>query len=226
MFHHISIIGTIGSVGTISNSADSVYYTVMPLEGYALSNVDYRKYYHLERYLFDEVTKSFQKNSTLSAYDFFCIVIWKANRAKSKVAERLLSQDHSDLSQAVSALIGNIAKAQGEKARMKVLVSDWGFRLPMASAILTVLYPNAFTVYDVRVCEVLGNYRSAQYRTNFDALWSEYEGYIDAVKKAVAENYELREKDRWLWGKSFSEQLQEDIKANFKKVREENETEA
>jgi hypothetical protein len=195
-------------------------------DGYALSNVDYRKYYHLERYLFDDVTKLFEKNKTLSAYDFFCIVIWKANRAKSKVAERLLSHGHNDLNQAVSALIGNIAVAQDEKARMKVLVSDWGFRLPMASAILTVLYSNTFTVYDVRVCEVLGNYRSAQNRTNFDAVWSEYEGYIEAVKKAVTENYELREKDRWLWGKSFSEQLQEDIRANFKKVREENETEA
>ena len=109
---------------------------------------------------------------------------------------------------------------------MKVLISDWGFRLPMASAILTVLYPNAFTIYDVRVCEVLGDYRNAQYRTNFDALWSEYQSYIVAVKKAVTEKYELREKDRWLWGKSFSKQLQEDIKANFKKVHEENETEA
>ena len=80
-----------------------------------MSKIDYRKYYHLERYLFDEVAKSFEKNNTLSAYDFFCIVIWKANRAKSKVAERLLSQGYSDLSQAVSALIGNIAKAKDEK---------------------------------------------------------------------------------------------------------------
>lgn len=197
----------------------------MPLENRALSNVDYRKYYHLERYLFDEVTKSFETNNNLSAYEFFRIVIWKANRAKSKVADRLLSHGYSDLNQAVSALIGNIAKAQDEKAKLKVLVSDWGFRLPMASAILTVLYPNTFTVYDVRVCEVPGNYRSAQYRTNFNTLWSEYQGYIAAVKNAVSDIYDLREKDRWLWGQSFSDQLQDDIKINFKKAREENETE-
>jgi hypothetical protein len=191
-----------------------------------LSTIDYRKYYYLERYLFDEVTKTFEKNKTLSAFDFFCIVIWKANRAKSKVAERLLSHGYNDLNQAVLSLTGDVAKAQDDKARMKVLFSDWGFRLPMASAILTVLYPKTFTVYDVRVCEVLDDFRSAQYRTDFEALWSEYKLYIDAVQKRVTENYELRDKDRWLWGKSFSEQLQEDVTANFKKVREENKTEA
>lgn len=191
----------------------------MPLESCALTTIDYRTYYHLERYLFDEVTKAFEKNKTVSAFDFFCIVIWKANRAKSKVAERLLSHGYSDLKQAVAALIDHIAKAQDEKARMKVLISDWGFRLPMASAILTVLCPNTFTVYDVRVCEVLDNFCSAQYRTNFEALWSEYKGYTDAVQKMVTANYRLRDKDRWLWGKSFSEKLQEDIAANFKKVQ-------
>jgi hypothetical protein len=33
-----------------------------------------------------------------------------------------------------------------------ILMRDWGLRLPMASAILTVLFPEEFTVYDQRVC--------------------------------------------------------------------------
>lgn len=189
-----------------------------------MSNVDYRKYYHLESYLFDEVTKSFKTNNNLSAYDFFCIVIWKANRAKSKVANRLLSKGYSDLNQAVSALIGNIVKAQNNKEKMKVLVSDWGFRLPMASAVLTVLYPNQFTVYDVRVCKMLGNIFHAQDRTNFDRLWSEYEGYIAAVKNAAPDIHELREQDRWLWGQSFSNQLQGDLKKTSRRFPRKNET--
>jgi len=109
---------------------------------------------------------------------------------------------------------------------MKILVSDWGFRLPMASAILTVLYPNAFTIYDVRVCDVLGNFRNAQYRTHFDALWSEYEEYVKAVRRAVKAKHNLRDKDRWLWGKSFCDQLQKQISAKFEKVSQENGTEA
>jgi hypothetical protein len=52
---------------------------------------DERKYYYLEDYLFSEVRSRFHKQGYLSAEDFFCIVIWKANRAKSKVAARLLS---------------------------------------------------------------------------------------------------------------------------------------
>lgn len=200
--------------------------TVMPLESDALSNIDYRKYYFLERYLFDEVAKTFEKNKKLSAFDFFCIVIWKTNRAKSKVAKRLLEHGpYNNLNQAVLALTSEVAKAQGDEARMKVLFSVWGFQLPMASAILTVLYPKTFTIYDVRVCEALDKFKLKNC-TNFEALWSEYKRYIKAVRKRVTKNYELRDKDRWLWGKSFSEQLQKDVTENFKKIREENETEA
>jgi len=81
--------------------------------------VDYRKYYHLERYLFEEVTCSYETNKTLNAFDFFCIVVWKANRAKSKVAERLLSHGFNHLDQAVSSLESGIAHAQDDKERMK-----------------------------------------------------------------------------------------------------------
>ena len=191
-----------------------------------MSATDYRKYYYLERYLFDEVTVRFEKEKSLTAFDFFCIIIWKANRAKSKVAERLLSQGFDDLDRAVSSLMNAIATAQDDKAKLRVLIADWGFRLPMASAILTVLYPTVFTIYDVRVCDVLGNFRNTQYRTNFDALWAEYQAYVEAVRNVPTEKYDLRDKDRWLWGKSFCEQLKEDMSMQFKKVREADEPEA
>ncbi len=48
------------------------------------------QYYHLEPYLFDTVHNGFAKKGQLSAFDFFCILIWKANCAKSKHASRLL----------------------------------------------------------------------------------------------------------------------------------------
>jgi hypothetical protein len=77
------------------------------------------------------------------------------------------------------------------------LVADWGFRLPRAPAILTVLYPTVFTVYDVRVCDVLGNVRHMQYRTNFEALWAEYQTYVAAARHAPTEKDDLRDQDRW-----------------------------
>lgn len=59
-----------------------------------MSEPDYATYYDLEGYLFSEVSGRFQRDRRLSAFDFFCVVIWKANRSKSKVARRLLAHGH------------------------------------------------------------------------------------------------------------------------------------
>src|SRR5580698_4356212 len=101
---------------------------------------DYRDYYlsNLEGYLLGQVRTNFQQFSFLSASEFFCIVIWKANRAKSKIARKLLREsDCGSLDEAVRKLTEDIAQAGSAEARMRVLVEEWKFWLPMASAILT-----------------------------------------------------------------------------------------
>jgi hypothetical protein len=68
---------------------------------------DYRDYYDLERYVSETVRHRFQQDGYLSAFDFFCIVIWKANRAKSKIADKLLRdgpKKYTDLDSAVKDL--------------------------------------------------------------------------------------------------------------------------
>ena len=100
---------------------------------------------------------------------------------------------------------------------MKILIMEWGFLLPMASAILTVLYPMSFTIYDFRVCEELKDFDKLPNKTNFDSLWNGYEKFIEAVHKVGPSEYSLRDKDRWLWGKSFSQQLEKDIAEKFQK---------
>ena len=87
--------------------------------------------------------------------------------------------------------------------------------VPMASAILAVLYPDEFTVYDTRVCDERGDFQWVQNRTKYDELWDGYAKYLAAVKAAAPGNLKLRDKDRWLWGKSFSEQLHGDIRNKF-----------
>jgi hypothetical protein len=183
--------------------------------------IDYRTYYHLEHYVFHEVSAHYRRAHQLTAFDFFCIVIWKANRSKSKVAARLLAKGFKKLESAVSALTRALATAPDDKERMRILIDGWGFRLPMASAILTVLYPASFTVYDVRVCDVLGDFRTTQCRTNFEASWSEYQRSMAAVHTAVDRDYDLRDKDRWLWGKSFCQRLEKDLSSPFRHVRDE-----
>jgi hypothetical protein len=178
---------------------------------------DFAKYYALENYLFSIVSNRFHDDKTLSAFDFFCIIIWKANRSKSKIARRLLEQGdgHATLEGAVAALFRALSEARDSKQRLAIFVQTWGFRLPMASAILTVLYPHDFTVYDIRVCEVLHDFEDAQYKQNFDVLWRRYEAYVDRVRKEVPLERSLRDKDRFLWGKSFAQQLQSDIADRF-----------
>lgn len=187
-----------------------------------MQHTNFLQYADLENFLFNVVSTRYAENKTLSAFDFFCIVIWKANRAKSKVAKRLLSQGngHANLNDATDALFVAITKAIDKKARLYILVQDWGFRLPMASAILTVLYPEEFTVYDIRVCGVLvdlglGDFADSQYKTNFDTLWERYTSYVNAVKDAAPKYSSLRDKDRYLWGRSFAMQLESDIKSKF-----------
>ena len=58
-------------------------------EMFQKNNMDYKKFYNLEEYLFQDVGSRFRKTNTLSVEDFFCIVIWKANRAKTNIKKKL-----------------------------------------------------------------------------------------------------------------------------------------
>ena len=178
-------------------------------------DVDYRQFYDLESYLFDVVGQRFRHNGRLEAFDFFCIVIWKANRAKSRIARRLLDCGSGSLEDAVRALTEGLADLEKPKDRLQYLMARWGFRLPMASAILTVLYPDDFTVYDTRVCDSIGGFHSIGDRADFSKLWDEYVQFRQAVEQATPQTLALRDKDRYLWGKSFHDQLQRDITREF-----------
>uniref|UniRef100_A4SDU8 Uncharacterized protein n=1 Tax=Chlorobium phaeovibrioides (strain DSM 265 / 1930) TaxID=290318 RepID=A4SDU8_CHLPM len=172
--------------------------------------------YHLEQYLFSAVGLKFRESGNLSAFDFFCIVIWKANRAKSIIAKRLLECDGSG-GRGFDAIVGELAaalyKAVEKKERLRILIKGWGFRLPMASAILTVLWPEEFTVYDVRVCDVLDGHHSLENKSNIDVLWAGYQEFMNDVERHAPAGLSLRDKDRCLWGQSFRKQLHADIDA-------------
>jgi hypothetical protein len=114
--------------------------------------LDYRRYYDLEKYLFEEVHDRFHADGTISAFDFFSIVVWKANRAKSKIARIVLNKaEAADLDVAVGEISKALHCAESPKERLRILIEEWAFLLPMATAILTVLWPDEFTVFDVRV---------------------------------------------------------------------------
>ncbi|ASA25663.1 hypothetical protein [Paenibacillus donghaensis] len=178
----------------------------------------YLSQYDLESYIFETVHNRFSEKGFLNGYDFFCIVIWKANRAKTKIAQRLLKDDKFDnLEDAVYALTTGISNATKPKERLRYIMKVWGFQLPMATAILTALYPEEFTVYDVRVCDELGDCYKLKNLISFESIWSGYQTYIQMVESATPEGLSLRDKDRFLWGRSFSKQLENDIGQGFSK---------
>ena len=179
---------------------------------------DYLRYYDLESYLFDVVRNRFQAEGCLSVFDFFCIVIWKTqHRVKSIIAQRLLSQSHTKtLEEAVHVLTRGIANCPTPPEKFKYLLGeDWGFRLPLASAILTVLYPDDFTVYDVRVCEQLRNFQKLANWEYSTKLWNSYLEFVAMVRSQTPSGLSLRDKDRYLFGKSIYDQLMRDIEQGF-----------
>jgi hypothetical protein len=74
----------------------------------------------------------------------------------------------------------------------------------MATAVLTVLFPDRFTVYDIRVRDQL-NIKDFACRKNQIELY--FKEYLPKVT-AIAEAKTIRDKDRYLWGKSAYEDLQ------------------
>jgi hypothetical protein len=177
----------------------------------------YLRYYELERYLFEVVNPRFHSDHELGAFDFFSIVVWKANRAKSTIARRLLAaaaQDDS-LENIARRLTRALYSAPDDRQRMRTLVEDYRFRLPMASAILTVLWPDDFTVYDVRVCNELSCHQTLHASGSFKQLWEGYVKFREAVRELEPKELSLRDKDRMLWGRSVWRQLERDISNGF-----------
>ena len=183
-----------------------------------MTTPDPRRYYDIESYLMSDVRNHFEVDHSIGAFDFFSIVIWKANRAKSRIAQRLRTVDpkrRKELDAIVRDLTRSLYDAQNAKARMNILINEWGFMLPMTSAILSVLWPDEFTVYDVRVCGELNAFGELVNLSKFENLWSGYCNYCDAVRAAVPFPMSLRDKDRYLWARSSIRQLNADIAAGF-----------
>jgi hypothetical protein len=186
-----------------------------------MPDIDFVAYYNLEQYLFECVRPRFDQDHSLGAFDFFSIIIWKANRAKSKIAKRLWeckTPDENDLEMIVRRLTSTLYETSDNYKRLRLLLDrkNWRFRLPMASAILTVLWPEIYSVYDVRVTHQLKAFKDLANCTNVESVVEAYFNYVEAVKLAVPEEKTLRDKDRYLWARSTAEQLKQDIKSRFK----------
>ena len=172
---------------------------------------DYLKFYDDEQYLLTEVRERFQKTGELQATDLYMMLIWKANRAKNYHRDRLKHLvPTGSFQDAANAVASSLHTCTSEKERLGVLMNRWGFQLATASAILTILYPDEFTVYDYRVHDELCMGKDLSQRGFSDSLWSEYVAFRESVRRETPLHLSLRDKDRFLIGRSYRKQVEID----------------
>src|SRR3989344_791317 len=202
-----------------------------------MSNLEkYLKYYFLEEYLFKEVHNNFQKHGFLTPEELFAIVIWKSNRAKTKFKNEsrgvVNSKTIRDVTERLDKLARNTSK--NELEMLDSIMSLSGIGIPMASAILTVCYPDYFTLVDYRAKSSLVKFLNnevkvmrGEIKSNLKNLFgadpqNSPKAYLKYCKRCrdEADNIKvsLRNFDRMLFGKDFYEgegglkQLVEELK--------------
>lgn len=164
----------------------------------------YLKYYFLEDYLFGDIHKNFRRRGYLTPEEFFAIVIWKSNRRKTDIRKGVERSGKT-----IRAITSEVFRAKTPEQKLKILTSVFSIGIPIASAILTVCYPDDFTIVDYRARaslkkdfdeEVEGNPTSKSYP------YTAYFNYLNKCKNlAQRHNLSLREFDQVLWGKDFYE---------------------
>ncbi len=175
--------------------------------------IDYELFADDEAYLFSVVTERFARQGWLGALDVMAIANWKASRARIHFARRIVTQSGQSLEEGARALTRAIAAADTDERRFRVVCGDWGFPLPTGSALLTVLYPDSFTVYDVRVCNELSAFHWLGARTRIESLWEGYLEFAAAVRATAPVSLTLRQADRWLWGRSRHRDLEKLVRS-------------
>lgn len=171
--------------------------------------IDYELFADDEAYLFSVVTERFARQGWLGALDIMAIANWKASRARIHFARRIVTKSGQSIEAGARALTRAIAASDTDEMRFRVVCGSWGFPLPTGSALLTVCFPEKFTVYDIRVCSELNAFHHLGARTRIETLWQGYLEFVTAVRAAAPVGLSLRQADRWLWGRSRHRDLQE-----------------
>lgn len=181
--------------------------------------MNYLKYYWLEQeYLEREVQPFFLANGFLTAKHFFAIIKWKrpgnASLIKNIFLRNVQTGDKESTENTLNNIVMNITKDIAEAAtkekRIEKLMNKNGFQLAMASAVLTILYPDTFTVYDWRV---RGQIDCPDITYQRDRVRKYFDKYVKQVLergREITQNptLSLRDCDRILWAKSWYESFE------------------
>ena len=176
----------------------------------------YLKYYFLEDYLFNDVHKNFKNYGYLKPEEFLTIVIWKSNRAKTKFKIKSRGKLNAEKIETTTKELHSLAKncEENERKILDVITGLSGVGIPVASAIITVCYPNYFTIVDYRAKTSL-----IKYLNHKKGIGSDYKKIFGADPQSSKKAYlaycrlcrheaeklkiTLRDFDRMLFGMDF-----------------------
>lgn len=133
------------------------------------------------------------RNGQFSRKDLEVIFEWKTGgRGRS----RLLHNSDDEIADALRCAVD----AKTERAAVAVLLGLRGVHIPVASAILTAIFPVRFTIIDFRALEALGIRKSS-------VTLDYYLQYLNGCRQLARQNsVSLRTLDRalWQWSKEKS----------------------
>ena len=166
--------------------------------------------------LFAALATRFAQTGKLDPAEFNLILDLKAPRARTRHVHRLAKEAGGSFAAAVSQIAADLRDAKEPQQRLERLMSKWHFLLPTASAILAVLYPETFTVYDARACDELcacgkDDFHKLCYWQWSSCLWTEYQRFTDAVWAAAPLGLSLCNCDRTLLGRNKRRQMDSEI---------------
>jgi hypothetical protein len=169
-------------------------------------------YYDPENRVFPKIAQKAEAGQPLNEQDVLVILKWKTNRLLASYSKTVTRGTMKEINKAIA----DASKPTCEIAALNTLVNSniHGIKLAVATAILTVCYPDKFTIIDARVLELLDLFPSRlpkNKRTEYDTSHWTPPDYIYEFLPKVRECSErwgcsLRNADRALWGLSISKQ--------------------
>jgi hypothetical protein len=88
------------------------------------ATVDYRKYYSREEYIFGEVGPKFQKTGHIDPADFYLILIWKAERSKTRHRKRM-AKTAGSFAAAVKEIASSLHATRQPEVKLKLIMEKW-----------------------------------------------------------------------------------------------------
>jgi hypothetical protein len=177
-----------------------------------LSRGDFKNglnHYDPEERVFPAISDRIAAGGKLTKRDVLQILKWKLGRIKGANAQTVSDRNMEAINEAVK----DARNAEHSVDALKNLDLIPGIGLATATAILTICYPEEFTIIDWRVLETLDLFpsRIAQTagREHNTEVWTANDyiaDYLPCIKKqADLWGCTLREADRALWGLSVKE---------------------